>query len=106
MTLQEEKKYVEGRIAGLEQAITMKNINNTKVTLTLSQLKQFVKESTATDPISSIETDLLNIQEQINQWNADGAIEYYQYSYLFDLADDALAKLDELKDSNVAKDAQ
>lgn len=88
----------------------MKKIDeNTKVTLTLAQLKKLVKEGTApdanqgavnqgsTDPVAAIEEDLSDILDKIDAWRTDGSMEHWQYSQLFDLADDALAKLDEVK---------
>lgn len=88
----------------------MKKIDeNTKITLTLAQLKKLVKEGTApdanqgaanqgsADPVAAIEEDLSDILDKIDVWRTDGSMEHWQYSQLFDLADDALAKLDEVK---------
>lgn len=78
----------------------MKKIDeNTKVTLTFAQLKKLVKEGTApaADPVAAIEEDLSDILDKIDAWRTDGSMEHWQYVQLFDLADDALAKLDEVK---------
>ena len=85
----------------------MKKIDeNTKVTLTLGQLKKLVKEGTApaADPVAAIEEDLSDILDKIDAWRTDGSMEHWQYAQLFDLADDALAKLDEVKKPEAVKE--
>lgn len=89
---------------------------NTKVTLTFAQLKKLVKEGTApdanqgatnqgsVDPVAAIEEDLSDILDKIDAWRTDGSMEHWQYVQLFDLADDALAKLDEVKKPEAVKE--
>ena len=89
---------------------------STKITLTFAQLKRLVKEGTApdanqgatnqgsTDPVAAIEEDLSDILDKIDAWRTDGSMEHWQYAQLFDLADDALAKLDEVKKPEAVKE--
>lgn len=97
MTPAETKRFIDNRRR--LRALATKVKESTKVTLTLGQLKKLVKESTApaTDPVAAIEEDLSDILDKIDAWRTDGTMEHWQYSQLFDLADDALAKLDEVK---------
>ena len=70
------------------------------------ELKNLVKEGTApaVDPVAAIEEDLSDILDKIDAWRTDGSMEHWQYSQLFDLADDALAKLDEVKKPEAVKE--